>query len=165
MNPPLFATVLLFLGPIAVLVGGRIVLLVLCLTGLMGALGGASACIQATILACLASYFLTLLCGRGRNPAGGVLLWVGFCTLPLWAPEGAGLWKFWPGHGLSYEQWNPIAGGWFYQTWGSGSLLQAPSFTSILLSYILLSVLFRFGLLLSGTISLRANNPDSRDET
>lgn len=165
MNPPLFATLFLFLGPIAVLLGGRAVFLLLCALGVVGSLVGVAGLFQAVLLFLPVSYFLTLLGAPSGNQSRGVLLWSGLCCVPLWAPQASWLWRLWPGHALSGPTWNPIAGGWFYQSWGSSALLPTPSYLSILLSHLGLCLLLRCCLHLAGTIKPRVTALDQRDET
>jgi hypothetical protein len=148
LNPPLFALLTLFLGPVLILWAGRIGILAVLGASLVGWILGAPSILQACLLVAPASYFLAMCGAPGRHPARGIALWSALCCLPLWAPSSPFLWRLWPGLGLGSSAWEPLARGWLYEAWGSGESLPSPSFQAILLSY------FGLGLVLRGVVAL-----------
>lgn len=165
LNPPLFALLTLFLGPILILWAGRIGMVAVLAAVLVGLIADAPGILSATLLIVPASYFLALCGAPGRNPARGIALWCGLCCLPLWAPPSPWIWRLWPGLGLRSAAWEPLAQGWLYETWGSGESLPSPSFPAILLSYLTLGLGLRCLVPLCPILGSPGASIPSHDET
>jgi hypothetical protein len=165
LNPPLFALLTLFLGPILILLTGRIGILTVLVTILIGWAFGAPSMLQAGLLVAPACYFLAMCGALGRRPAPGIALWSALCCLPLWAPSSPFLWRLWPGLGLGSSDWEPLARGWLYEAWGSGETLPSPSFQAILLSYLGLGLVLRGVVALCPILESPGDTIPSHDET